>query len=172
VISLVSWKSPSLLKLPNASNEQIADISPLSSKFNQDISALNSELINPTKANTTNSHAQLDESVRYALAQDIEHKMKSQQWYQDADLSLSMMANKLQISTHHLSEVLNHSLGQNFYQYINTYRINWICEQLKHTPNAKLLDLSIAAGFRSKSTFNSVFKKIKHQTPSQFKAQL
>jgi len=82
------------------------------------------------------------------------------------------LAETVGISTHHLSEVLNQHEGKNFYQFVNEYRINYVCEQLKMDKNIKILDLAMSAGFSSKSTFNAVFKQFTQHTPSQYRQQL
>lgn len=123
---------------------------------------------------TDNSNEQklagaLDEDTRASLLKTVVHYMKSQQAFLDDDLSLRGLAEAVGVSTHHLSEVLNQEEGQNFYNFVNNFRIEFVCERLKADRDIKLLDLGMKSGFSSKSTFNSVFKKHTGLTPSQYR---
>lgn len=111
----------------------------------------------------------LDESTRVTLLQSVVHYMKAEQAFLDNDLSLRGLAEAVGVSTHHLSEVLNQEEGQNFYNFVNNFRIEFVCGRLKEDRDIKLLDLGLNSGFSSKSTFNSVFKKHTGLTPSQYR---
>ena len=114
----------------------------------------------------------LDPSIRSSLLEVVREHMKAHKTYLDNQLTLIRLAEAVNISTHHLSEVLNQHGGKNFYQFVNEYRINYICEQLKVDRDIKILDLALSAGFSSKSTFNAVFKQFMQLTPSQYRKQL
>lgn len=102
----------------------------------------------------------------------LEDAMMQQKYYLEADLTIEKLAKLLHISRHHLTQVLNEHYGKNFYMYINEYRIKAVQQQrLREPDNTNLTILAIAyeSGFNSKSTFNTVFKKITAMTPSQFR---
>ncbi|PCH60739.1 MAG: AraC family transcriptional regulator [SAR86 cluster bacterium] len=113
----------------------------------------------------------LDEKTRASMLAVVVEHMKSEQIFLDNDLSLGGLSQAVGISTHHLSEVLNQKEGQNFYNFVNNFRIEFVCERLKADNDIKLLDLGLISGFSSKSTFNSVFKKHTGLTPSQYRQQ-
>ena len=102
----------------------------------------------------------------------IDSYMQEQQPFLDSQLSLTSLSEQLGLGKHYVSEAINTISGQNFYQYVNAYRVNWFCKQLEGNPDAKLLDLALDSGFSSKSAFNAVFKKITGQTPTQFRASM
>ena len=60
---------------------------------------------------------------------------------------------------------------QNFFEYINAYRIEESKKLLAQQENAKITILEILdkAGFNSKATFNTFFKKIVGLTPTQYR---
>ena len=91
--------------------------------------------------------------------------------YQNPDLSLADLAAQLRLPTHHLSQVINEQCQQNFFDFINTYRIEEVKRQLQlpETAHLKLEEIGFAAGFNSKSAFNAAFKKSTQTTPSQFR---
>ena len=111
----------------------------------------------------------LDEDTRASMLETVVQYMKTEQAFLDNDLSLRGLSEAVGISTHHLSEVLNHEDGLNFYNFVNNFRIEYVCERLNLDNDIKLLDLGLQSGFSSKSTFNSVFKKHTALTPSQYR---
>jgi AraC-like DNA-binding protein len=110
-----------------------------------------------------------DSDTRRSLLDTVLEFMKEKEPFLDNGLTLDSLANSVGLSSHHLSEILNKEAKKNFYQFINEYRINFICELIVDKPDINILDLAMSAGFSSKSTFNVVFKKIKCMTPSQYR---
>lgn len=97
--------------------------------------------------------------------------MKEEKPYLSSDLTLNKLAEMVQISPHHLSEVINSMLKQNFFDFINTYRVEKVKQDLLNVDkkNFTLLAIAVDAGFSSKSSFNMIFKKHTGITPSEFK---
>ena len=79
-----------------------------------------------------------------------------------------------ELSNSYLSQIINQSQGQNFFDFINAYRVEEVKSLLHHPDYAHYTILGVAqeAGFKSKSTFNSVFKKMTGMTPSDYKKSL
>ncbi|MGU3377009.1 helix-turn-helix domain-containing protein [Chryseobacterium sp. M5A1_1a] len=100
----------------------------------------------------------------------LERIMETQKPYLNSELNLIKLAELLSVSTHHLSYVINTGIGKNFFQYVNEFRVEHAQKLLKET-NSKLSILGIAyeSGFNSKTSFNTTFKKLTGQTPSEFK---
>ena len=111
----------------------------------------------------------LKEEYRNRLLQYMEHHKP----YLDPSLSLKELAAKLVIPAHHLSQVLNTIMEQNFFDFINTYRITESIRILSEdtTQSKTVLEVLYQSGFNSKSVFNSAFKKQTGMTPSQFRRQ-
>ncbi len=91
--------------------------------------------------------------------------------YRDPSISLDSIAEKLDISSGYLSQVINKVSHKNFSEYINSYRIEEVKTMLLDSEFDKYSILSIGyeAGFNSKSVFYTVFKKQTGLTPKQFK---
>ena len=89
----------------------------------------------------------------------------------NGELTASELADELEMSRHQLSQILNYQLGLNFYDFINEYRVEEFKSRLKLSENNNLTLLGIAydSGFNSKTTFNTIFKKVTGLTPSQYK---
>ncbi len=97
--------------------------------------------------------------------------MEEKKPYLKSDLTLNKLAEMVRTSPHHLSEVINSKLNQNFFDFINTYRVEKVKSDLLNAEkqNYTLLALAIDAGFSSKSSFNMIFKKHTGITPSEFR---
>ena len=97
--------------------------------------------------------------------------MKSEELFRDNNLTLSKVAGKLNISTHNLSEVINKHIQMNFFDFINSYRVEQVKKELLagEKQNLTLIAIAYEAGFNSKSSFNAIFKKHTGKTPSEFR---
>lgn len=113
----------------------------------------------------------LPDSLLDQYEEALNKLMREEKPYQDSELGLKEMADKLSLSTHHLSQVLNQRLHITFYDYINRYRLEEVKEALQNPQKDHLTILALAfeAGFKSKSVFNEAFKKYTGMTPSAYK---
>jgi len=100
--------------------------------------------------------------------------LQTEKIYQDADLNMDLLSKKMGLSNGYLSKIINQKEGKNFYEFINTYRIEEVKAHLSHPDYAhySILGIGMEAGFKSKSTFNAVFKRMTGMTPSAYKKQL
>lgn len=96
--------------------------------------------------------------------------MEQQKPFLDSKLTLKKLADHLEISSNHLSQVINENLDQNFFDFINTYRIDEVKNRLKNPKYKDYTILSIAyeSGFNSSSVFYRNFKKITGKSPSEY----
>ncbi|MCF8242298.1 MAG: helix-turn-helix domain-containing protein [Melioribacteraceae bacterium] len=113
----------------------------------------------------------LDEKIAKRILTSLNKLIEDEKPYLNSKLSLSELAEKLDVSTHNLSEVINTKLGKNFYDLINSYRIEEVKRMLKDAKydNYSLLAIGYEAGFSSKSAYYSAFKKVTGSTPAQYK---
>lgn len=100
--------------------------------------------------------------------------MSKQKPYLNGALTASDLAKDVQLSRHQLSQILNEELGNNFYDFINEYRVEEFKNSigLKENGHLTLLGLALNAGFNSKTTFNTIFKKATGMTPSAYKKNI
>jgi len=101
----------------------------------------------------------------------LKNLMEGEKPYLDPFLNIKQLARRLTIQPRHLSQILNESLHQNFYDFINSYRIEEAKKMLLGASgeNLTILEVLLDAGFNSKSAFNRAFKKWTGLTPSEFK---
>lgn len=86
-------------------------------------------------------------------------------------LTLENLAKQLSIAPRMLSQIINRHFKQNFFEFINSYRIDEAKNILSLPENKKItmLDVMDQAGFNSKATFNTFFKKLVGMTPTEYK---
>jgi AraC-like DNA-binding protein len=97
--------------------------------------------------------------------------MKKKKPYLDSELTLVSLSELIELTPHQLSYLINAGFNENFFWFVNKYRIQRVKELLSNKQNDHLSILGIAfeSGFNSKTSFNTTFKKICSQTPSEFK---
>lgn len=97
--------------------------------------------------------------------------LEEEKLYENPELTLDDLAECLQISSGYLSQIINEKQEKNFFEFINSYRVEAVKQKLldEQYSNYTIMGIALESGFKSKSTFNSVFKKIEGYTPSSFK---
>lgn len=100
--------------------------------------------------------------------------METERPYLNPDLTLTLLAESLEMKPRQLSSKINQNCDQNFYDLINSYRVAAFKDRLHSEDRDKLSILGHAyeCGFYSKSTFNHVFKKSTQLTPSEYLSKL
>ena len=108
------------------------------------------------------------------LTSRLESLMRDRKPFLEPRLTLKDVADLSEMSPHAVSRVVNEGFGKNFFEFVNSYRI----EEFKRiaTPerlrDVTVLSLALEAGFNSKSTFNTAFKRLTGQTPSEYHRSL
>lgn len=106
------------------------------------------------------------------LAARLKEYMDRERPYLDSELTLPGLAERLAVPPHHISQVINESLGLNFFDFVNEYRVEEARRLLQDRTKSAYTVLAVAeeAGFNSKTAFNTAFKRLTGQTPSTFRA--
>lgn len=109
-----------------------------------------------------------DEESATLFARLKEHVEKNKS-YLDPDLKLTELATALECSTARLSQLLNIYAQQNYYDFINAYRLEEFKRRLNDPKYAQytIVALSEMCGFK-KSSFFAAFKKMEGMTPSEY----
>ncbi len=115
-------------------------------------------LINPVEADS-----QLKMLVRL---------VEGERLYRQASLSVGDLSRRTLLTTRTISQILNERRQQNFFEFINSFRIHEareiIADPLRRR-HRSLLEIAYAVGFNSKSAFNRAFKHFYGHTPSELK---
>ncbi|MVM28993.1 helix-turn-helix domain-containing protein [Spirosoma sp. HMF4905] len=128
----------------------------------------------PTQPEVRYRHSGLPAHIARQFAQQLQELMCTEKLYHDNELRLETVAERLNISRHHLSQVLNEQLGMNFFEYINSLRIKEARELLQQVPRQQLniIEVAYQVGFNNKVSFNKAFKHSTGQTPSEFRRSM
>jgi AraC-like DNA-binding protein len=165
-IGLLYWRLPSLGKrwwLKVKAQNEHAKTTPLINS-NKD----KEQGINSNKQDTDKKYRS---SVTTEVAQDTMekiHQLMSAGLYKESNLTLSVFAEKLAISQHHLSQIINEQTQGNYFSLLNHYRIKQAKKLLLQSTKS-VTEISYEVGYNSKSSFYAEFKAQNNCTPSQYK---
>jgi AraC-like DNA-binding protein len=112
----------------------------------------------------------LNEDTANVLHQQLKNLMETERLFIEPELTLTDLATRLNVHPNYLSQVINELEGVNFYDYINTLRIEEFKRLVLLPQNQKytLLALAYECGFNSKTAFNRFFKKATDLSPSEY----
>jgi len=98
--------------------------------------------------------------------------MEDQKPYLSDNLTLDSLSEVTRIPSHVLSRIINKKYEMNFFDYINSHRINHFNTLFLNEQNTgrTVLDMALESGFYSKSTFNLSYKKYMGMTPTQYRS--
>lgn len=111
----------------------------------------------------------LPDELREHIWSALETYIHAHAPWRESTLTLAQLADNIGIASHHISQVLNDHHGLSFNDYLNQYRVNAVCTELQKPNDKNLLDIALACGFSSKSSFNAIFKKQTGKTPSEYR---
>jgi AraC-like DNA-binding protein len=96
--------------------------------------------------------------------------MQQKQPYLDPELNLAKLSSLMKTKSELISQVLNSSLNQNFFDYINKYRIEEFKIKCLSKENKHLSVMGIAydCGFNSKAAFYRAFNKFEGISPTAY----
>ncbi|WP_339617497.1 helix-turn-helix domain-containing protein [uncultured Gilvimarinus sp.] len=108
-----------------------------------------------------------------AHIEHIKAVMASSKVYTQPDITIDRLATELQLPTKRLSQIIKQDFHLNFYEFINSYRIEDAKLQLRDPAlaNKTITEIYYEVGFNSKSVFNTFFKRVEGVTPSQYREQ-
>lgn len=131
-----------------------------------------SEALEKGEAKYKSSSLSVDLSQQ--LVEELQQLMKNDKPYLDSQLSLPQLAEKLGVSVNYLSQIINEQLNQNFFEFVNSYRVeeakNIFNDTLRRKEN--ILTVALESGFNAKSSFYTAFKKQTGLTPGAYRKQI
>ncbi len=118
--------------------------------------------------------APLDPSFVEECMTKLNYLMEIEKVYCDAEITLQSLAGKMSIASHQLSQLLNEKLDRNFFDFINSYRIEEAKKILQSPRGAqrKISSVAIEVGFSTMAAFYNAFKKHTNTTPTRYKKEI
>jgi AraC-like DNA-binding protein len=166
IISFAAVKSPEIFKLESLSLKD-----PLRSATGQVTRPV--EFTTPS-TDGTEGIAEGDpipeDPILIELNEKLLHYMEDEKPYLDPELSLPQLADALAVPRNLLSGVINRFQKINFYEFVNTYRVDEVKRLMQDESNKhlKLISLAYDAGFNSKASFYRIFKQMTKMTPTEY----
>lgn len=138
---------------------------PVANAFVQKVEA---STLNEKKIKYQNSR--LSEEDAGKIVDKVIKAIENHKLYLDPELTLQELSVRSDVQPYMISQSLSMVLCKNFYELINGYRVE-TAKRLLVNPekrNLTILSIGFEAGFNSKTTFNTVFKKSTGLTPSEY----
>ncbi len=141
-------------------NEDLAEISEI----------INEESETNSTPNETKTLPRLNDDQIKTLTAKLENLMVNEKIFLDNEINLATVAERMNISIHDTSYLINEVTGSNFYNFVNQYRVEEAKKLLtsSKTDNLNMLGIAFESGFNSKTTFNTAFKKTVGISPSEY----
>jgi putative ABC transport system permease protein len=104
----------------------------------------------------------------------LKKTVKTNCYYEEPELSLVSLAEKLGLTTHELSRIINTILKKSFNDFINEYRVADVIRKMQDPAynNITLFGIAYGSGFNSQRTFHRAFKELTGKTPAEYKKEL
>jgi AraC-like DNA-binding protein len=112
----------------------------------------------------------LDLPAKENIIRVIVSLMEDGKIYKDRGLTLASLAQQVPANAHAVSQVINEMMNQSYADLVNHYRIAAFVKRVADPDFKKYSITGIASdiGYNSKSAFNSAFKKIHNETPTEY----
>jgi AraC-like DNA-binding protein len=133
----------------------------------------NSDVFEGIRMENAGAKPDIGESALNTYTALLKQSIEQDQPYLDPDLTLEQLAHKLSMSPKTLSAIINRDFKQNFFEFINHYRVEQVKRLLAENvyQPANIQEIMLRSGFNSKSAFNRFFKKFVGITPSAYRKQ-
>jgi len=126
------------------------------------------------RQNEKYANSTLTEEEASAICNRLSELVLNDRFYLNPQYTINQMAEALQCSRHHLSQVLNEKMKLSYNDYINGLRLDEARKLLiqPQLNGYKISSVAYDAGFNSLSTFNEVFKKHTGKTPTEYRKEM
>ncbi len=114
-------------------------------------------------------HSHLHGLSLESLESQLNDLMELEELFKDESLSMPDLAQRLDISHHQLSELLNTRFGKSFYSFLNGHRVRHAMQLLKERRDLSVSAVGYESGFNSNSSFYEAFRRVSGLSPGQFR---
>ena len=113
------------------------------------------------------STSTLDDFVCFSISANMEEK----EFFLNQNLTLHQLSREIEISPRTISQCINQSLGSNFNEWVNGYRVDRAVDLLSD-PDMEYLSIEgigLESGFKSRSAMYAAFQKKLGKSPGHFR---
>jgi AraC-like DNA-binding protein len=105
------------------------------------------------------------------ICEEIAVHMRSEKYYLQKDLTVHDLAKEISQSPRLISTSINRTLGVNFSEWVNNYRVDHAIEMLRGSDfeHLSVEGVGLEAGFKSRSAMYTAFKKKTGHPPGHFR---
>lgn len=112
----------------------------------------------------------LDDAGRARVAADLVRLMRERRLHADPELDLAALSRVSGWPPAYISQALNLHLDRGFFEFVADFRVEAARRRLADPAERRsILEIAMACGFGSKSTFNAAFRRSTGLTPSEFR---
>ena len=114
----------------------------------------------------------MDDAAKQSLLEKISVVMDDVGEISKNEFSVDRLSKLVGSNSHYVSQVINETYGKNFSSVLGEARVRQACKRLGDTAAYGNLTIEAIAGelgFKSRSNFVTVFKKVTGLTPSEYK---
>lgn len=107
------------------------------------------------------------------MLRQLDKTMRERMLYAQPRMNIERLADELDMMPRQLSHVINHYFHKNYFEFINDYRLEQACVRLRSPgwADKSVQQIYESVGFRSKSSFFTLFRKYAGMTPNQYREQ-
>ena len=121
-----------------------------------------------SKDNKKYQRSALDKAQSLRIADKISKVMEVEELHLDSSLSLQKLAQHVAIPPSYISQTLNETMGTNFFDFVNKWRIESAKPKIIANEDT-VLNIALEVGFNARSSFYKVFKKETGKTPTEYR---
>lgn len=125
----------------------------------------------PENSSAKYTGSNLKEADRLKIKEKLEQLLHKEKMYHEPTICIKDLAEAIGVLPKHLSQVINEDYKKNFFDLINTLRIEEAKLLLTTYPSDEknINEIFYETGFNSKTSFNLAFKKYTGHTPTSYR---
>ncbi|MGV8835282.1 helix-turn-helix domain-containing protein [Cellvibrio sp.] len=115
-----------------------------------------------------------DEKLTDSAIQKVQLGMEVQKLFLKQNLNIDEFSKRINLPVKEVSAVINKHYGTNFFEFMNSYRVEEAKRLLGDAQHADMtvMDVLLHAGFNSKSAFHRFFNRLVGMSPTEYRKQL
>jgi len=114
-----------------------------------------------------------DEKLTDSAIQKVQLGMEVQKLFLKQNLNIDEFSKRINLPVKEVSAVINKHYGTNFFEFMNSYRVEEAKRLLGDAQHADMtvMDVLLHAGFNSKSAFHRFFNRLVGMSPTEYRKQ-